>query len=600
MVRRRLGLQGLLIATLIGVGFLASMAVLLSVLPTFEQTVRRDRGDDIAAEIKAEVTARLTTRTTFPIPLDPDAVAQALATRFAGQARLLRSDGNGYTVIGRSEVCCGYLDSFPAPAPETLSGAHVVRAGSGIRVDMPFATSSDVMPASYQSVMVQVAAPVPGGGAELAVVRTRLTIAVAVVFGLAALSGYALARVFGRRISRLARTAASIASGDLTARAPLDGPQELATLGDGLNTMAARIQAQVGQITGERDRARVLISSLAEGVVAVGDDDRIGMVNPAALRLMGFPQGARLTRLSDLPTPIVAALEDASAEPADVVGSDVVLADGTELNVAAARLTPPAAGMVVTLRDITEMRRLERARRDLVANVSHELKTPLAAIKGLLELLEGDRLDPEHRREFLGLMSTEADRLERLVEEQLQLARLDSGGLPLELSGFDLDALAEGVVASRTPLAAADGIALTVHAPPSPVPVWADPARVEQVLLILLDNAVRHTPRGGTIEVLVETEPGVALLRVRDTGEGIPVDEQPFVFDRFYRGDRSREGRSAGLGLAIARGLAVAHGGSMEVRSVPGVGSTFTLVLPSRPSPTAEHPMVRDPSAPVA
>lgn len=594
MVRRRLGLQGLLIATLIGVGFLASMAVLLSVLPTFEQTVRRGRADEVAGDIIAYVRAQ---------PDEPfkasdyAGLAQRIAANFGGEARIVQWDGLSVSAVATSRSCCAYIESFGGLRQAAANESQEVVSGTGVRVDVPVQRVNAI---GTVTLIVQVAVPVTGGGAELTVVRTRLTIAVAVVFGLAALSGYALARVFGRRISRLARTAASIASGDLAARAPLDGPQELATLGDGLNTMAARIEAQVGQITGERDRARVLISSLAEGVVAVGDDDRIGMVNPAALRLMGFPEGARLTRVAELPAPVVAALTEAAGDAADVLGSDVVLADGTELNVMAARLEPPAAGMVVTLRDITEVRRLERARRDLVANVSHELKTPLAAIKGLLELLEGDRVDAEHRREFLGLMSTEAGRLERLVEEQLQLARLDSGGLPLERDTFDLDALAEGVVTSRTPLAAAEGIALTVHTPAGPVPVWADAARVEQVLLILLDNAVRHTPAGGRIEVLVETGPGAALLRVRDTGEGIPLDEQPFVFDRFYRGDRSREGRSAGLGLAIARGLAVAHGGSMEVHSVPGVGSTFTLVLPGRPSPTAEHPVVHDPSAPVA
>lgn len=597
-MRQRLGLQGWLIATLIGVGFLASMAVLLSVLPTFEQTVRRDRAEDLGKEIAREVRSRVD-RETFGVTSDFRALAQQLGADAGGEARIVQSGG---TVLGVSDGCCDLIESFGSPLRPDATGYQVFRNGTAVRVQVPVPRDAfggfldPVQPTLY----VQVAVPVRGSAAELSVVRTRLTIAVAVVFGLAALTGYALARVFGGRISRLARTAQSLASGDLSARAPLSGPQELAVLGDGLNTMAARIEAQVGQITGERDRARVLISSLAEGVVAVGDDGRIGMVNPAALRLMGIPEGARLTRASELPLAVVEAVTEAIEEGADVVPTEAVLPDGTELGVLVARLEAPAAGVVVTLRDVTDARRLDRARRDLVANVSHELKTPLAAITGLLELLEGDRVDPEHRREFLGLMSTEADRLERLVEEQLQLARLDAGGLPLERERFDLDALAENVVASRQPLAAADGIALQARTPPRPVGVWADPARIEQILLILIDNAVRHTPAGGSIDVVVETRPDAALLRVRDTGEGIPPEEQPFVFDRFYRGDRSREGRSAGLGLAIARGLAHAHGGTMELHSVPGLGSTFTLVLPTAAAPTAEHPVIRDSSAPVA
>jgi signal transduction histidine kinase len=188
-------------------------------------------------------------------------------------------------------------------------------------------------------------------------------------------------------------------------------------------------------------------------------------------------------------------------------------------------------------------------------------------------------VDRQHQEEFLGLMGIESDRLERLVEEQLQLARLDSGAMPLERERFDLEALVEGVVASRLPLAEAQGIGLESHNDAF-VTVDADGARIEQILLILLDNALRHTPAGGQITVSARRTPSEARLVVADTGEGIPPDEQPFVFDRFYRGDQSREGRSAGLGLAIARGLAKAHGGVIDLVSAPGVGSTFTLRLP--------------------
>jgi two-component system sensor histidine kinase ResE len=260
----------------------------------------------------------------------------------------------------------------------------------------------------------------------------------------------------------------------------------------------------------------------------------------------------------------------------------VVLADATELEVTVAPLADEhaSAGTVLTLRDVTDERRLERARRDLVANVSHELKTPIAALKGFLELLEGD-VGERHRREFLTSMTQETDRLERLVEEQLQLARLDAGALPLERERVDLGELAAVVVAPRVPLAERDGVTLGVRAATDgPVEADIDPARVEQILLILLDNALRHTPSGGRVDVLVGRDGQDATLAVADTGEGIPLDAQPFVFDRFYRGDPSREGRSAGLGLAIARGLAAAHRGGITLASEPGRGSTFTVRLP--------------------
>ena len=216
-----------------------------------------------------------------------------------------------------------------------------------------------------------------------------------------------------------------------------------------------------------------------------------------------------------------------------------------------------------------------------MANVSHELKTPIAALKGFLELLEGDGVDERTRREFLASMSQETGRLERLVEEQLQLARLDAGALPLDRSEVQLDDLAQMVVGARVPLAARAGVALSARrATPDPVLVEVDPARIEQILLILLDNAQRHTPAGGRVEVVVGRDGEDATLAVTDTGEGIPAEDQPFVFDRFYRGDASREGRSAGLGLAIARGLAAAHQGGISLSSRVGEGSTFTLRLP--------------------
>ena len=441
--------------------------------------------------------------------------------------------------------------------------------------------------------------PISGVAPELAIVRRRVIIAMIVVLGLAALAGIALARVLGGRMRRLASTAATLAGGDLSARAPEVGvaPEEVQVLRRSINGMAERLQSLVGAITSERDRDRAMIGSLAEGVLAVGPDGTVTVANDAASRYLGLPEEDGSARLDALPPAIIDAVLAARAEDAPPIEArQVTLADGVELELTAARLGEgPHAGTVITLRDVTAQRRLERARRDLVANVSHELKTPIAALKGFLELLEGDGVSERHRREFLAAMSQETARLERLVEEQLQLARLDAGALPLARERLDLGELAADVVAPRVPLAAREGVALSARPHPGePVEVDADPARIEQILLILLDNALRHTPSGGRVEVAVGRDGGEATVAVRDTGEGIPPESQAFVFDRFYRGDAAREGRSAGLGLAIARGLAAAHQGSIGLESAVGEGSTFTLRLPARP----EGPPAPGPPAP--
>ena len=577
--RRVSGLQGWLVGALLAVGMAASLAVLLTVLPTLESAVGGDRAKREAVQL-ARTIARIGESPGLRRPVTVADLAD-LATRIRGIT------GAEVGVFYQGSDFAPTLRAVAPPQPEVLGDVGAMAPGQGTTLPegRAVATVAVLYVDGVPSGSVTAALPLRGLAPELAIVRRRVILAMIVVLGLAALAGIALARVLGSRIRRLALTAAMLAGGDLSARAPAArvAPQEIVTLGESLNGMAGRLQSLVAEITSERDRDRAMIGSLAEGVLTVAPDGTVAVANAAANRFLGLPEGAESARLEALPPAILDAVIAARRRDAPPVDRHlVVLGDGTELEVHVARLSDAEdAGTVLTLRDVTEQRRLERARRDLVANVSHELKTPIAALKGFLELLEDDGVDERHRREFLSSMSQETGRLQRLVEEQLQLARLDAGALPLARQEIDLAHLAELVVAPRVPLAERAGVTLAVR-PSSdrPVLVEVDPARIEQILLILLDNAQRHTPRGGRVEVIVGRDGQDATLAVRDTGEGIPTEDQPFVFDRFYRGDPSREGRSAGLGLAIARGLATAHRGSIALESRVGEGSTFSLRLP--------------------
>jgi two-component system sensor histidine kinase ResE len=582
------------VAALLAVGLAASLAVLLVVLPTLESSVRTDRAKREAQELHAQLlevgkeglpfgaTGEAATRVAEDVG---NATGADVKIDFPNPGDVFQSS----RVIVRTPERTGLIDRVPVPEEPTVLGD-----GQAVAASAPMAV------AGGDEGWIVAVKPISGVAPELAIVRRRVIIAMIVVLGLAALAGIFLARVLGGRMRRLATTAADLAGGDLSARAPEVGvaPEEVQVLRRSINGMAERLQSLVGAITSERDRDRAMIGSLAEGVLAVGPDGTVTVANDAAGRMLGLPDEGGPTRLDALPPAIIDAVLAARAgDAARVEARQVTLAGGLELELSAARLGEgPHAGTVITLRDVTEQRRLERARRDLVANVSHELKTPIAALKGFLELLEGDGVSERHRREFLVAMSQETARLERLVEEQLQLARLDAGALPLQREPVDLGDLAREVVEPRVALAAREGVTLSAHAHAGePVEVDADPARVEQILLILLDNALRHTPAGGRVEVAVGREDGQATVAVRDTGEGIPAESQAFVFDRFYRGDASREGRSAGLGLAIARGLAAAHQGSIGLESAVGEGSTFTLRLPARPpGPPAPGPAAPD------
>ncbi len=572
---RAVGLQAWLVAALVGVGLAASLAVLLVVLPTLESSVRGNRATHAAERLNRELQDAEVAAIVSEVPVavgaeDLERLATALRLELGGQVRVIYERGPFLRALVATAP--GDAELFDQLAREPQPGTAVVGR------DRSFVTAAAAvqLPSGARG-RILVAVPVSGVDTDLGIVQRRLIIAVFVVLGLASLAGYLLSRLIGRRISGLAGTAATLAGGDLSARAPELPPREVASLGASLNGMARRLEGLVGELTSERDRARGLVASLAEGVLAVSRDGDLLVANAAAQRYLGLPEGR--SRLDALPAEMMDVVRSGLDAPVDSP-VEVHLPSGAELEVHLGRLDD--GGLTVTLRDVTEERRLERARRDLVANVSHELRTPLAALKGFLELLESESLDPGTRRRFLVSMSQETARLERLVEEQMQLARLDAGGLPLVREPTDLGELASEVVGPRGPLAERAGVALEVRCPAGgPVLVDADPARLEQVLLILLDNALRHTPAGGRVLIGVGRDGSGAVLRVSDNGEGIPADEQSFVFDRFYRGDTVRGGgRSTGLGLAIARGLVEAHGGTIDVRSAVGRGSTFTIRLP--------------------
>jgi PAS domain S-box-containing protein len=599
---RRLGLRVWLVAAFVAVGAGASLTVLLVLLPTLESSVVADAENQQAREV-ARLLGRETTLNPQGFGVTADEVQRLVddtATAVGGEARFLTTSGQIFRAGTGGRV--KYLD-------ESIGAETVVALNTLGAASPTVRTRIEAQPDGSRVILASV--PVEAGGRpvglleaavaasdrseELATLQRRVLLSVAAVLVLASLAGYALSRLLGRRIGRLARTAEDIARGNLSSRAPESSPVEVASLGGSLNLMAARLETLIAAVTGERDRARTLIASLDEGVAVVGPDGRVTAANAAAERYLGLPAGAD-AGLEDLPAPIRAAarrvLDDPERGP---VAEEVALAAGRELEVQVGTLADPdeeRPGVVLTLRDVTDERRLERARRDLVANVSHELKTPLAAIKGFLELLEDERLDEPLRRRFIELMSREATRLERLVEEQLELTRLDSGVLPLDREPVDLGALAGGLADARRLLAAREGVRVECRADDGVV-VDADPARVEQILLILLDNAQRHTPEGGTIGVTVDRADGMGRLAVADTGEGIPEEARPFVFDRFYRADTHRAGEGTGLGLAIARGLAEAHGGSITLSSRVGEGTELVVLLPlhtpdrARPAPVS-------------
>ncbi len=590
--RGRTGLQTWLIGSFITLGVAASLAMFLVLLPTLEGSVvagATERTSQATIEVLEDLSEVPGEGYGLTGP-EGDAYVIRLSAEVRGAARYYDVD-TGWHVADLATAPGMLATDELTPegdlADKSVSSAPVrVRVAEGPDDQRTVFSAVRVTQSGVVVGIAEVAVPVPAPTAEIGALQRRVLFAVIIVLVVATLAGVGMSRILGRRIARVANTAARLSGGDLSARAPEVAPREVATLAEGLNRMADRVQDLVGTVTGERDRARTLVAGLAEGVVLIDPDDQVIVANDAAVRMTGLAARGQAVR-ADLDLVLADLVLRARADSSPADDAEITTADGGSLAVGAVALAEPAGTVVLTLRDVTQERALARTRRDLVANVSHELRTPVAAIRGFLELMEDDSVPPDARREFVGLMSAEAARLQRLVDEQLQLARLDAGALPMRREQMDLAAVVRVASRPRAVLAEREGLSLSVEAA-TPVPMDGDPERLEQLLLILLDNAARHTPPGGVITVTARVEGGDAVMSVTDTGEGIPAESLGGVFDRFYRADAARERtdrQGAGLGLAIARGIARAHGGTIAVSSRLGEGSVFTVRLPRDPGP---------------
>jgi two-component system, OmpR family, phosphate regulon sensor histidine kinase PhoR len=388
----------------------------------------------------------------------------------------------------------------------------------------------------------------------------------------------------GRRVAALRRTVHRLAETTLPGWRWTE-PEDLRGLTNELSAITTRLRDRLEELTEERDRAGQIVDALDDGVLLLDGAGRLLVANPAARSWFGLPDDLRpgLPAQRVLGVPQVSALAEQAAEArAPVVGNlTMVFPEARTLAMRAFPLVDrgPTGRIVVTLTDITQRRRLEVLRRDFVANASHELKTPVAAVRALAEtLLTALPDDPEAGRQFAERIAREAERLDVLARDLLDLSRVERGTLDVE--PVDLVGLAKEVLGGYEDLATERRVRLRSEL--QQVSMRGDRAQLGLLLSNLLDNALRHTPAKGTVCVRLDAAESRALLQVADTGEGIPARELPRVFERFYRVDkaRARQTGGTGLGLAIVRHVAEAHGGTVRVDSELGRGSTFTVALP--------------------
>jgi signal transduction histidine kinase/DNA-binding NarL/FixJ family response regulator/HAMP domain-containing protein len=412
--------------------------------------------------------------------------------------------------------------------------------------------------------------------------RSRTALAAIVAgSGLALVSVVALLTQLIRRMRRplddLVDATRRMAAGDLAARVEATGPAELEVLGTSFNKMGEDLAVASRRIEAQRQRLATTVESLGDGLIICDGADRVTTMNPRASELVADLRPGSCGHAPNSPLP----------QLADALAGEVTVQHGpATIAITAARLAGPEAGVVWTLRDITERTRLEQAKSDFVATASHELRSPLTSIKGFMELLETTNAEnmTERQREFIRIVLLSTDRLVDLVNDLLDLARIESGQFAIDPRPSDLRATVAEVAALMQPRLEGKRQQLQVDIREPRPPALADPARVRQIITNLVTNAHLYTSEGGTITLRLEGDAQRTRITVADSGRGMSVDDVRRVFDRFYRGSSDeRKAPGTGLGLAIVKSLVDLHGGSIDVQSEPDRGTTFVVSLPAAP-----------------
>ena len=511
--------------------------------------------------------------------LDADSLANAAGAALGRRVTLIDSTGH---VIGDSE-----FDGYELQHLQNHLTRPEVQAALKTGEGMSTRTS-----ASAGDDEIYVAIKHPIGFARVSVTTRKFREIVSgarqdvIIAGLIALVGalviaWAFSRTVSRPIIELRDVAQAIAAGELDRRPALSAPGEVGDLAIALHRMTEQLASRLSALESEDALLNAVIESLDEGIIAVSARAEIVRINQSARRLLSLearvPFSVDLLPQERLVREAVRGAMNGTATEA----SELHLGERTLL-VTARPLRD--GGAVLALMDLTTRRRLETIRRDFVANVSHELKTPLTVIGGFAETLHDHDLSAEDRERFVMTIESNVRRMQRIVDDLLDLSRYESGGWAPNIISNDLSGIVTDVFTGAHRAADEKGLTLTFEAPPDARRVDADPTALRQILANLVENAVRHTSRGG-VTVRAEGVPaGGTTVIVSDTGTGIPAEHIGRIFERFYRVDsgRSRGEGGTGLGLAIVRHLVEAHGGSVRAESTVGHGTTISVHFPAR------------------
>ncbi len=581
----------------IGIPYVVLVLLAIIVLTVyFSDFVRRIHLSDLRDQLTAE--ARLVGDAIAPLLIEDgeikavDPVAKHWGELLEARVTIIQADG---TVLGDSDKPPLFMENhFDRPEVQ-----EALAEGLGI---------SNRLSRTVGYKMMYAAIPIEADGQVLGVARVSLPLSQIerridhlhrtvllvslLVTLLAGLLGLVVAEQMTRPLQQLTRLAERIAQGDLGGRIRTDSQDEIGRLANSLNHMAAELQKQMTILDDQRNTLTTVLTYMADGLIITDETGHIQLINPAAARILDadsdeavgerFAIVARHHKMIEIWRRCQECQQEQS-ETIELIGRNPflrVVATPLSDTCAAKTRTRDEGSCLMLFQDLTQIRRLETVRRDFVSNISHELRTPLAGLKALVDTLRGGALeDPPAAQRFLDRMDAEVDTLTQMVQELLELSRIESGRVPLRLSPTDLAEIVPPPIERLRPQAERAEVELVVLLPPALPQVLADAERARQVVTNLVHNAIKFTPAGGRVTVEVEPARDSVIISVRDTGVGISADDLDRIFERFYKADRARSGGGTGLGLAIARHIIRGHGGRIWAESVEGQGSTFYFSL---------------------
>ncbi len=580
-------------------GFCLTLAAAMTLAGfSLTRTLKAQWVSDLAADLYAGAEPIVTEMSGLPIENNTQAL-QRLTKQFshsgARRITLVRPDGTVVADSDISPVNLSHLENH-SDRPEVQSAlkgqnSFSLRFSHTIKQDLLYA-AVPLRDGDRIKGVVRVAVPLTLVNHRLGHIRWTIFWITLVLMSSALVVTLWFSHVKMNPLRQMARVAEELANGNFSVRMKHISTEELDRLGQTLNYLAERVQTTIRDLSHDRSELSAILNNLVEAVVAVDAGGRILFINPALKELFNIKAGdlelegrlfLEVIRHNQINETLNAVLKDGQKRASEIKAlspdEQIFDAHAVPLLGGASRI-----GALLILHNITKIRKLEQIRRDFVANVSHELKTPLAAIKGFAETLRIGGLDDKaNRLEFVESIENHADRMSRLVDDLLDLAAIESGKQTLSREPVSLLEVVNEVVDDLKTLASNKKTRVSVEPTGGVPPIRGDKAKLKQVVTNLIDNAIKFNKEGGVVTITLSSNSAGLKMDVRDNGIGIPSQDIPRIFERFYRVDkaRSREMGGTGLGLAIVKHIVEVHGGSVQVESSVGKGSTFHVHFPT-------------------